>query len=309
MLAVAGMVATITTLGRAAGWFGGSGLTDSLLPFAGTVLLLAMAGSVLLWLWLHLRRWVRRSGREMWPALAALMVALVAVLFAFRAPFLADLRNLRTLVGGVAQAGRDAIGHQVYANYRRANLADLQTLMTRAQPHWPLIREAAAAFRVDAEVMVGIGAAESSFVARDSQDGGRGVFQITAPPKAAQEAVRRTLGLTQLDYRDTRQNAYLAAATLRHYLDEMNGDLFLGLLAYNIGPRNGGLLSIMQQYGARDFFTIQPYLQHLPRDYPIRVLTAALAFRLWTTLGALPAYEEGENARVIQGYGIPGLDW
>src|ERR1051325_4239023 len=60
--------------------------------------------------------------------------------------------------------------------------------------------------------------------------------------------------------RRQRHNAFLAAATLRRYLDEMHGDLFLGLLAYNIGPRNGGLRAIMEQYGARDFATIQPYL-------------------------------------------------
>ena len=88
----------------------------------------------------------------------------------------------------------------------------------------------------------------------------------------------------------------------------MHDDLFLALLAYNIGPRNGGLRTIMQRYGARDFFTIQPYLQHLPRDYPIRVLTAALAFRVFDQTGALPRFEDGDNARVIQSLGIPGLD-
>jgi hypothetical protein len=88
----------------------------------------------------------------------------------------------------------------------------------------------------------------------------------------------------------------------------MHGDPFLGLLAYNIGPRNGGLVSIMQQYGARDFVTIQPYLQHLPRDYPIRVLSAALAYRLAKAEGRLPRYEEGSNARRIQRVGIPGLE-
>src|SRR5439155_1066966 len=84
-------------------------------------------------------------------------------------------------------------------------------------------------------------------------------------------------------------------------------DLFLGLLAYNIGPRNGGLRAIMEQYGARDFATIQPYLNTLPRDYPIRVLSAALAYRLWRTEGRLPRYEDGTNALHIQGVGVPGL--
>ena len=87
----------------------------------------------------------------------------------------------------------------------------------------------------------------------------------------------------------------------------MGGDLFLGLLAYNIGPQNGGLRSIMAQYGARDFVTIQPYLQLLPRDYPVRVLSAALAYRLWRADAALPAYEIGDNAVRIQRIGVPGL--
>jgi hypothetical protein len=123
------------------------------------------------------------------------------------------------------------------------------------------------------------------------------------------EAVKKQLHITRPDPLNPQHNAQLAAATLRHYLNEMQGDLFLALLAYNIGPRNGGLSAIMRQYGAKDFFTIQPYLQHLPRAYPIRVLSAALAFRLWNREGRLPHYQDGQNARYIQSVGIPGLDW
>ncbi|MGZ8153505.1 MAG: transglycosylase, partial [Methylovulum sp.] len=56
-----------------------------------------------------------------------------------------------------------------------------------------------------------------------------------------------------------------------------------------------------------DFVTIQPYLQQLPRDYPIRVLTYALAFRVLRQEGKLLAYEEGRNALRIQRLGVPGL--
>ena len=94
----------------------------------------------------------------------------------------------------------------------------------------------------------------------------------------------------------------------RCYLTQMQADLFLALLAYNIGPRNGGLVSIMKQYGARDFVTIQPYLQQLPRDYPVRVLSGALAYRLWRSEHRLLRYEDGENAQIIQRVGIPGMD-
>ena len=63
----------------------------------------------------------------------------------------------------------------------------------------------------------------------------------------------------------------------------------------------------MEQYGATDFITIQPYLQQLPRDYPIRVISYSLAFRIHEKEGRLLAYEEGKNALRIQSLGIPGL--
>ena len=110
-----------------------------------------------------------------------------------------------------------------------------------------------------------------------------------------------------LDLANPIHNAYLAAATLRIYYDQMHGDPLLALLAYNIGPRNGGLATIMQQFGARDFAGAQPYLKDLPRDYPVRVLAAALAYRLWRSEGRLLRYEEGDNARRIQALGIPGI--
>ena len=134
------------------------------------------------------------------------------------------------------------------------------------------------------------------------------MFQITAIPAVISSKVAGQLHVPKPDPNRPEDAAYLAAATFDHYLRQMHGDLFLGLLAYNIGPRNGGLRSIMEQYGAKDFSTIQPYLKLLPRDYPIRVLTGALAFRLWGHFGTLPRYEDGENARTIQALGIPGLD-
>jgi hypothetical protein len=241
-------------------------------------------------------------------AVVALLAAGGAVWFALDPRFSRHVASLRTLVGGSAEAERVAIAHQVYAAYRRTDLEQMLRVLERARVYEPTVREAAAAFGVDFEVLMGVGAAESAFYPRDSTDGGRGLFQITAPPAIAVTEARRRLGIERLDPLNQRHNAFVAAATFHHYLGEMRGDLFLGLLAYNIGPRNGGLRSIMQQYGARDFITIQPYLQHLPRDYPIRVLCAALACRLWHAQGRLPRYEEGDNALRVQRMGIPGFD-
>ncbi len=305
-LTTAALVAVIALLGKAAERFAGVSLWSSLVPFAGVVLLLALALFLWLRLWLFLREFLADRVPYL-PAVLAAVVAAGAGGFATGSGFRLELGHLRGLVGGAKEAERITLSHQVYAAYRRADLGQMQLLVERARPYEPLIQEAAEVYDVDAEVLMGVGAAESSFLPRDSKDGGRGLFQITAPPKVALERVAARLGRSAPDWRNPRHNALIAAATWRHYLKEMKGDLFLGLLAYNIGPKNGGLLSIMRQYGARDFATIQPYLQNLPRDYPIRVLTAALAFRIWKVEGRLPRYEEGENAKRIQAIGIPGL--
>ena len=306
-LASAALVAVIAALGRATERFAGIDLWLSIVPFAGVVLVLAGLLFVGVRLWLKIRGPAVRLASSL-PALMAISLAVGSGWLAMGEGFRQDLGQLRSLVGGVQQAENTTLSHQVYASYRRADLAQLEILMERAKQYEAIIHEAAALFEVDAEVMVGLGATESSFLPRESKDGGQGVFQITAPPRAALGQVTKLLAGEAPNWQNPRHNALIAAATWRHYLREMKGDLFLSLLAYNIGPKNGGLLSIMEQYGAKDFVTIQPYLQVLPRDYPIRVLTAALACRLYKAEGRLLRYQQGDNATRIQALGIPGLD-
>jgi soluble lytic murein transglycosylase-like protein len=301
-----GLLAVIAALGRFADWFVGAGLWRNLLPFAAAVLALALVIGACIGGWFAIRRPL--AERLFWaPASLSLLLVVAAGWFASQPVFLGDLHHLQALVGGQAAAERATIGHQVYAAYRRANLEHLQRMFEHARSYHSLIEEAASAFDLDSALLMGVAATESAFRPRTSADGGRGLLQITAPPAAALRAARAALQTEQLDLSDDRHNAFAGAATLRIYLDQMRGDLFLGLLAYNIGPANGGLQAIMQHYGARDFVTIQPYLQQLPRDYPIRVLSAALAYRLWQQDAHLPRYEEHDNAERIQATGIPGL--
>ena len=268
------------------------------------VLAVGVAAAVVVRWWIAARPWLSRR-RLLLPVV--LIAAVGGGVLATRPAFVENTDRLRAWLGGPAEAQRQTIAHQVYAAYRRSDLAAVLRILERARVYEPTVHEAASAFGVDPEVLMGVASAESSFYPRDSRDGGRGLFQITAPPADAVDAARERLRVRKLDPLNQRHNAFVAAATLRRYLADMNGDLFLGLLAYNIGPRNGGLRSIMTQYGATDFVTIQPYLQLLPRDYPIRVLSAALAYRLWRRDGTLPRYEEGSNARRIQRVGVPGL--
>ena len=305
-LVATGLILVVAGLGHAVGRFAGVGVWAHVVPFAAAALVCGLGLALLLRGWLVLRP-VLAARAAVAPVVVTVAVAGAVMWWATRPGFYADLLRLRTAVGGTAEAERMAIAHQVFAAYRRDDRRALAHMLERAQPYESVVREAAAALGVNPEVLMGIGAAESSFTSRDSADGGRGLFQITAPPAEAVAVVRRRLGVTKLDPADPRHSAWLAAATLQRYLAEMGGDLFLGLLAYNIGPQNGGLRSIMQRYGARDFVTIQPYLQDLPRDYPVRVLAAALAYRLWRADAELPAYEVGDNAVRIQRVGVPGL--
>jgi sorbitol-specific phosphotransferase system component IIC len=305
-LTITAISAVMIMLGYSAGRFSGTRFFSSLLPFAFGVLALIIAAAVLLIGWWKLRRWLQERSAILSPILAV-SFALVIGWFVMQNSFAQAFGHFRLLVGGKQEASRVTLAHQVYASYRRYDPAQLLKMVDRAEAYNPAIAEAAKAFDIDPNLLQGIAAAESSFLLRDSQDGGHGLFQITQVPKAVMAQAGKHLSVSKPSLLDPRHNAFIGAATFKYYLTEMHNDLFLGLLAYNIGPANGGLRFIMQQYGATDFVTIQPYLQQLPRDYPIRVLSHALAFRLWQTEKKLLVYEEGDNAMRIQRIGIPGL--
>lgn len=244
---------------------------------------------------------VARAGLDL-----ALVVATAFVIH--RVPPTEPLRALSELWARERATQLRVISHQVYAAYRRMDRHAQRRLLERAEVYEGAIREAAAAFGLEPELLVGIAAAESSFAPRPSRDGGRGLFQVTAVPAEARRRAREALGVEALDPLNQKHNAFLAAATLAVYAREMRGDVLLTLLAYNIGPHNGGLSFAMRRYGAHNFAQVQPYLQRLPREYPIRVLAAALSYRVWRRFRELPPFEEGPWAERIQALGIPGLE-
>ena len=306
-LVIAAIASIIMVLGYSASLFSGTDFLTSLLPFAVGVLAIILITAVFLIAWWWLRKWLQRKSIIWGAPVLALGLAILCGWFSVQDQSAQARGHLRTLLGGKQEAGRVTLAHQVYAAYRRFDVAQVKVILTRAETYNADIKAAATAYGVDFNILQGIATTESSFLPRESVDGGQGLFQITQVPKAVRAEVTKRLEEKELSVKNHRHNAYLAAATFKYYLHQMHDDLFLGLLAYNIGPTNGGLRFIMDQYGATDFFTIQPYLQQLPRDYPIRVLSYALAFRLWQKDKTLLAYEEGANAQHIQSVGIPGL--
>lgn len=297
---------SVIVLGNAAHWFIGTGMLGNLFPFVAGVLALIVASSIFLAGWWQLRKVLRNRAVSLIPITAIGLASSFALLIGM-ANFNQSVDRFKILVGGKVETQRITLTHQVFAAYRRYNSANLAKMIHRADIYRPAILAAATEYGIDPNLLQGIAATESSFKPRDSRDGGHGLFQITAVPNAVLIDTKNRLATENLDLENAKTNAFIAAATFKHYLAEMNNNLYLALLAYNIGPANGGLRFIMKKYGVTDFITIQPYLQLLPRDYPIRVLSYALAFRIWQKHGQLLAYEQANNALIIQQIGIPDL--
>ncbi len=304
-LVTIGMAAVVVLLGSMGNRFSGTNFMHSLLPFAAGILALIVLASLSLSGWKRLRKWLQARSPRL-PAAIMLGATILICSFMPQGYFTQAYGSYRTLVGGKEEAGRVVLAHQVYAAYRRLDIAALQKMISRAEQYSKAIKDAADIYAVDIDLLKGLAAAESSYLPRKSSDGGHGLFQITSIPAGVTKDVNKLFPPANREKNNDRYNAFLGAATLRYYLAQMNDDLFLGLLAYNIGPANGGLRFIMEQYGVTDFTTIQPYLLRLPRDYPIRVLAYALAFRIDHKKGRLLAYAEGKNALAIQAMGIPG---
>jgi len=252
----------------------------------------------------------RRAASLPWRHALNAAVAAGVLALVWASPPADILLTLRQLLDDERATQMRVVRHQVYAAYRRMDLVGQEKILERSRVYDGTVAEAAKAFGISHEILMGIAATESSFHPRPSPDGGRGLFQITLVPEEALQAAKAALGVDRLDPVNQRHNAFVAAATLARYAEQMDRDLLLTLLAYNMGPDNGGLRFIVDKYGARNFAQVQPYLKALPRDYPIRVLSAALAYRLWHRGGTLPRYEEddGAAARRIQRLGVPGLD-
>lgn len=299
-----GSIALMVALGLAAEHLSGTSFLHNRLPFALATLAALLAGMLGLHAWTRLRRiLVHRHA-----ALASLLALTACIaLLTQKERFAQPLEQFRLLVGGKAEIHALTIRHQIFAAYRRLEGDAMAKMFLRAQVYAKDIEEASRAFALDPDLLNGLAAAESSFYPRSSADGGQGLFQLTSIPSQARKQALEHLGKYPENASEHRRHAFIAAATLRHYLTQMNDSMVLGVLAYNIGPANGGLRHIMQRYGATDFTSIQPYLQEKPKNYPIRVLAYALAFRVNRMEHRLLPYEEGLNAIRVQHIGIPGL--
>jgi len=198
--------------------------------------------------------------------------------------------------------------HQVYAFYRRQKLHAEAKVISNTERFDESIQIAAELTDFDPLFLNGMIANECSGRPRVSPGGGHGLMQIRGtPPACARSRAAAALEVdeAELDWRgDDTHNVVIGAFTLECYTELMDGDILLGMLAYNMGPANKSLEKIIDTYGATTFLEVQPYLKDGPATYPIRVYGHALAFQIHATDGDLPEYQN--NAELVQSFQIPG---
>src|SRR6184192_3730682 len=165
-LVAAALIAAIALLGELARAVAGRGIWLHVVPFTGAVLGLGIAAALLLRAWLVLRARLAAYAAGA-PAVLAVAVAGVALAVSRRPAFRREMRDLQALIGGSAEAERTSIAHQVWAAYRRTDTAHMLRILERARVYEATVHEAAAAFGVDPEVLMGAAAAESAFYPRD----------------------------------------------------------------------------------------------------------------------------------------------
>ncbi|MGE4559932.1 MAG: transglycosylase, partial [Desulfobulbus sp.] len=167
------LTVVVVVLGYAAGKFSGTEFFYHLLPFTLGVTGLIVLTALLLMGWLRLRRWIRPRFLFLPPALA-LALALTIGGLTLRGDFFFAFSQFRILVGGKEEAARVTLTHQVFAAYRRLDASQEQLLIDRSRAYADPVDAAAKAYELDPDLMRGLAATESSFLPRDSKDGGKG---------------------------------------------------------------------------------------------------------------------------------------
>ena len=209
------LTAVVVVLGYAAGKFSGTEFFTHLLPFTLGVTALIVVTATLLLGWLRLRRWVRPRFLFLPPALA-LVLALSVGGLTLRGDFFFAFSQFRILVGAKEEAARVTLTHQIFAAYRRLDAVQEQILIDRARAYGEPMDEAAESYGLDPDLLRGLAATESSFLPRDSKDGGKGLFQITQVPQHILLGTAKLLGVEKVDVENYHHNAFVAAATLRY---------------------------------------------------------------------------------------------
>ena len=197
---------------------------------------------------------------------------------------------------------------KIYTQYQRYYLSGLGSQwLNQIQNYYDIIKSATSYAGHDFDLAVGLIAVESEGDPyAQSSANALGLTQILWVPKECFTETMKVLGIREVNLYNPKHNIYLGMIVLRDYTTMKKNDLLMGLLSYNIGPNEPGVVNSL------DYFTFTQNawsdLQQGGKDYVIRVLAMTLMSKVRRQYGEILSYNE-ENKAKIEAIKLPGLDY
>ncbi len=188
--------------------------------------------------------------------------------------------------------------YEQYALYQRYGTGE-KYLRRLSKYNW-VINQAALYLGLDPDLGRGLIAAESMGNPNAvSSENAIGLTQILNVPNVCQAKARRILGANKIDLYNPVHNIWLGLLTLRHYLQQRDNDLLLGLVSYNYGPNRPSVIQ------ATSWEDLQANAEI--KSYPIKVLALTLLAKVRDQYGQVLPYTK-ENRGKIEAITLPGIE-
>jgi soluble lytic murein transglycosylase-like protein len=117
-----------------------------------------------------------------------------------------------------------------------------------------------------------------------------GLTQIKIVPDSCLQRAHVIFGVDEINLYDPAQNIWLGLITLQEYTRRKNNDLLLGLVSYNYGPNQQGVLE------ATDWGNLQA--SEGVKAYPAKVLAVTLLSKVNAKYGRALPYNNANRAKI-----------
>lgn len=188
--------------------------------------------------------------------------------------------------------------YRMYGQYLRYGTGE--RYLARLTKHDAIISQAAQYYGLDPDLGRGLIAVESMGIPDIvSPENAIGLTQILVVPRQCQRRTKMILGVEELDLYNPEHNIWLGFSTLKHYTQQKDNDLMLGMVSYNFGPNQPSVAR------ATSFASLQA--SEKIKSYPIRVLALTLLAKVKAQYGQALPYTS-ENRAKIESIVLPKLD-
>lgn len=180
----------------------------------------------------------------------------------------------------------------------------VKRIVRRMQKHQAYVKEASQRYCYDPNFLIALAGVESAGKkeAINESTGAVGLYQLLSLPRSAERDVQRYLGRSWVNWEHPRDNILLGAATLREYTKGKNGDVLLGLVAYNWGPNRRTLK------GVKSFEEVKDTIPDSVRLYALEISALFLAIESIERHGEVIPYKKEDTSQLDQ-IPLPGIDY